>query len=266
MYSDIYPQGASSTTTLDSCIGLCAQTDNCVAVSWIPTTLACWTKNATNSGTRNGLVWGARLLTTSTSSSPSQTSTAASSPTPATNRTCNSVTNIYGTLVNDNFAAGLAPWTFSGPDANISHAVTYDASAIFPDNTKSYFLLNSTGQNRNSISQLVCGLYNSANYIIYVRYSFVDAVTLDPAVVDERFYDLQILFNGTVVQETTMSPGMVDAENFYTASLYFQATSSEYDLGVSWGVDQGAAGASDNVYAAIEVSNIDFNIQENVGS
>jgi len=271
MYSDIHPQGAASTFTLESCISLCAQTETCIDVSWIPTTNSCWTKNATNSGTHNGLVWGARLLTTSTSSelSPSTTvkptSTSTSPSAAATTTTaapsaptvCSTIDR-YGNIPNSAFASGLAPWVFSGPDTS-SHVVQNDPHSPFT--TSSYFLFNSTGQNRNTITDLVCGLNNHNNYGINVRYSFAAANAGPDVVPDDRIYGLQVSLNRTVVGEAMMSASMVAADEFYSVGGNFEAESGAYELAVSWGVVGGVA-AEGNVYAVMEVTNIAFNLEE----
>jgi len=268
MYSDIHPQGAASTFTLESCISLCAQTETCIDVSWIPTTNSCWTKNATNSGTHNGLVWGARLLTTSTSSKPipsasattASTSASASSTTaaPSAPTVCSTIDR-YGNIPNSAFSSGLAPWVFSGPDTLSSHVVRSDPHSPFT--VPSYFLFNSTAQNRNSITDFVCGLNTYNNYGINVRYSFAAADAGADVGVDDRIYGLQVSLNGTVVGEAMMSASMVAADEFYSVGGNFEAESGAYELAVSWGVVGGVA-AEGNVYAVMEVTNIAFNLEE----
>jgi len=131
-----------------------------------------------------------------------------------------------------------------------------------PFTVPSYFLFNSTAQNRNTITDLVCGLNTHNNYGINVRYSFAAADAGAGADVDDRIYGLQVTLNGTVVGEAMMSAGMVAAGEFYSVGGSFEAESAAYELGVSWGVVEGVPGAESNVFAVMEVTNVAFNLEE----
>jgi hypothetical protein len=176
------------------------------------------------------------------------------------------VTSLRGYVVNSDFSQGMAPWVYSGPDTD-SHVVQNDTTAAFAfAGDYSYFQINSTGQNRNSISQLACGLKPGANYLASARYAFIDAVPGNSNALDSRFYDLQITINGTVMQRQTISPNMVS--EYYSTASYgpFKMPSAAVELGVSWGVDTGAIDAQDNLYSVLQLSPINFSIQEDVGS
>ena len=95
-----------------------------------------------------------------------------------------------------------------------------------------------------------------------MRYSFAAANAGPDVDADDRIYGLQVSLNGTVVGEAMMSASMVAADEFYSVGGNFEAESGAYELGVSWGVASGAAGAESNVFAVMEVTNIAFNLEE----
>lgn len=259
MYSDINSQGAIKATSLESCIASCVSTPSCIDVSYIPISSQCWLKNAVNSGTHNGYVWGARLIggaasiTSSTSMSTSivptatSASSASSTVSSAPTQTCDNRKQV----TNNAFGSGLAPWVFTGADNATSYAVTNSPPGIAPLGT-SYFLFNSTGQNRNMVTQSICGLYNNGQYEVIVRFTFVGADSQNSAGV---VYDLQILVNGTNAQSLLMNPSQVAPDEFYSSSVLFSDTGPVLDLGVSWGVAEGE-GRGENVWAALEISNV----------
>lgn len=278
MYSDINSQGPITTTIMEDCITDCVNTAGCIDISFIPSKNECYLKYAINSGTYNDLVWGARLLdidgvstgtpvtlTTSTSTTSATSTTSTTSATSTSSTTLTSSIPTSSTIAttttsasfcsntkvpNGNFASGLAPWVFSGPDTQ-SHVVTND-SANDSIGSSSYFVFNSTGSNTNSISQRLCGIYDSAPYELIVRYVFVTAETTNASVADSRFYKFDIKLNGTSIQATHLSPDQT--ENEYTSFIaQFQAESSVYDLELSWGVDPTVAGADSNVLSVLEI-------------
>ena len=94
-----------------------------------------------------------------------------------------------------------------------------------------------------------------------MRYSFAAANAGAGADADDRIYGLQVTLNGTVVGEALMSANMV-ADEYYSVGGQFAAESSAYELGVSWGVVAGTAGAEGNVFAVMDVTDIGFNLEE----
>lgn len=274
MYSDINT-GALTEDSLDSCITLCSTASTCVGVSWLPTTKACWLKNGLNSGTHNGLVWGARRIETSapiTSSTSVSTPTSTPTPTPTPTSAsgseivlpttapsgCTTLSN-YGNMRGFDFSDYPSPWYFTGPDTPASYAVNNDSSSPFL--TPNYFTFNSTGVNRNTVTQSLCNVYNTAAYEIYVKYAFQTSDAAASAA-STAIYDLQIILNGTIAHHTYFTPSQLNPNSFSTTTYNFQAQSSNYEFGISWGLAAGQEATAGNVYSVFDISEIAFQEQE----
>jgi len=274
MYSDINT-GALTEDSLDSCITLCSTASTCVGVSWLPTTKACWLKNALNSGSHNGLVWGARRIETSapiTSSTSVTTFTPTATPTPTPSSAsgsqivlpttapsgCSTLSH-YGNMPGFDFSDSPSPWYFTGPDTPASYAVNNDSSSPFL--TPNFFTFNSTGVNRNTVTQSLCNVYNTAAYEIYVKYAFQVSDAAASAS-STAIYDLQILLNGTVAHHTYFTPSQLNPNSFSTTTYNFQAQSSNYVLAISWGLAAGQEATAGNVYSVMDISEIAVQEQE----
>jgi len=157
------------------------------------------------------------------------------------------------------FSDSPSPWYFTGPDTPASYAVNNDSSSPFL--TPNYFTFNSTGVNRNTVTQSLCNVYNTAAYEIYVKYAFqvADAAT---SAASTAIYDLQILLNGTVAHHTYFTPSQLNPNSFSTTTYNFQAQSSNYQLGISWGLAAGQEATAGNVYSVFDISEIAFQEQE----
>jgi len=94
-----------------------------------------------------------------------------------------------------------------------------------------------------------------------VRYAFQSADAAASAA-STAIYALQILLNGTVVSHALFSPKNVNGGSFSTTSYMFQAQSSNYELGISWGLAAGQEATAGNVYSVMDISNIALSEQE----
>jgi len=245
IYGDINYETPIIATSLESCIESCVSVRGCIDVSYIPTKSECWLKSSVNSGTHNGLVWGAELVTTSTTTS---------SPTAAP-LTCG---DTPGAVSNPSFAQGLSPWAFAGYDSSYSYVVT-NAPTGTPLGS-SYYLFNSSSTHRNTITQRVCGLDGGLTYNATVLYTFAQVADNNTSPNQDMFYpqyDLQLMINGTNAKSAKMTPSQRNPNAVYSSSMLVSSTGTEMDLGISWGTADGAAAKGvNNVWAVIEVGDV----------
>jgi len=180
-----------------------------------------------NSGTRNSLVWGTELVTTSNTTSPAAARTI---PTAAA-LTCGSPPVQCPIPHSPKHSHPELP---PAPTPAPPNVVT-NAPAGTPLSSSFYLFDSSTLS--NTFAQRICGLSSGLTYNAIVRYTFVAVAMADTNTSANQnlscpLYDLQILVDGTRAMSGKITPSQREPGESYSASVVVRSAGTGREVGI----------------------------------